>query len=334
VTELLPGLGAQDLFEEHRRWGERVARRIAQISPRRDRDPERPLRIIVGAAAGGGTDGVARIVGAELSKVLGQPVIVENRPGASTMLASEAVARSAGDGYTFLAVFGAFAVNKSLYAKRPYNDGDLTAVSILGRYPMVMVANKTLPRTVGGLVDYARANPLAVTFATGGDGTLAHLAAELLMLSSGVKLNHIPYKGGNTALPDLIAGRVGITFDTISTLGPQVRADKLNALAVTGHQRSPLLPEVPTFAESGHPLVTAYAWTAMLAQAKTPPAIVERVSGEIATLFKRPDMISTLGGGNYGMELVGGTPAQANQFIEAEEKLWADVIRKANIKTQ
>ncbi len=296
--------------------------------------PDRPVKIVVAAAAGGGTDGVARILAAELAKVLGQPVVVENRPGAATMLGAEVVARSPGDGYTFLATFGAHAVSRVLYSKRPYNDADLTGVSVMGRYPMLMVATKSLPRTVGGIVDFARANSGALTFASGGDGTLSHLAAELLMLSSGAKLTHIPYKGGNTALPDLIAGRVGITFDTISTLGPQVKADKLNAIAITGAQRSPLMPDVPTFAESGHPTVTAYAWTMMLTQAKTPPAIVERMSAEIAKLLRRPDMIETLGGGIYGMELIGGTPAQANQFLESEQKLWGDVIRKANIRTQ
>ena len=296
--------------------------------------PDRQIRIIVGSAAGGVTDGVARIVATELTKRLGKPVVVENRPGASTMLASEAVARAPADGYTFLVVFGAYAVNKTLFAKRPYNDNDLTGVSILGRYPMLLVANKTLPGSVKGLVDYARANPMTVTFATGGDGTLSHLAAELLMLSSGAKLTHVPYKGGNTALPDLMEGRVGITFDTISTLSPHVRADKLNALALSGHQRSPLMPQVPTFIEVGHPLVTAYAWTALLANAKTPQPIIDRMSAEIAGLLKRPDIVSTLGGGIYGMELIGGTPAQASQFIEAEEKLWGDLIRKANIRTQ
>ncbi len=296
--------------------------------------PDRPVKSVVAAAAGGGTDGVARILAGELTKVLGQSVVVENRPGAATMLGAEVVARSPGDGYTFLATFGAHAVNRVLREKRPYNDADLTGVSVMGRYPMVMVAAKSLPRTVGAMLDYARANSGALTFASGGDGTLSHLAAELLMLSSGAKLTHVPYKGGNTALPDLIAGRVGITFDTISTLGPQVKADKLNAIAITGAQRSPLMPEVPTFAESGHPMVTAYAWTAMLTQSKTPPAIVERMSAEIARLLKRPDMIETLGGGIYGMELIGGTPAQANQFLEAEEKLWGDLIRKANIRTQ
>src|SRR5688572_13890540 len=193
--------------------------------------PDRPVRIVVAAAAGGATDGVARIIAGELSKVLGQPVVVENRPGAATMLGAEVVARSAGDGYTFLTTFGAHSVNRALRTTRPYNDADLTGVSVMGRYPMLMVAGKSLPRTVGGLVDYARANAGALTFASGGDGTLSHLAAELLMLSSGAKLTHVPYKGGNTALPDLIAGRVGITFDTISTLGPQVKADKLNAIA-------------------------------------------------------------------------------------------------------
>lgn len=296
--------------------------------------PDRPIRIIAGAAAGGATDGVVRIVATELSKSLGQPVVVENRPGASTMLASEAVARSSPDGYTFLAVFGAYAVNKSLYSKRPFSEEDLTAVSIIGRYPMLLVANKTLPSAVGGLIEEARSKPGILTYVSGGDGSLANLATHLMMGSAGVSLNQIPYKGGNTALPDLIAGRVGMMFDTISTLGPYVRSGKVNALGVTSAQRSPLMPDVPTFAELGHPKVTAYAWTAILTQARTPAPVVERMSGEIAALLKRPDIISTLGGGIYGMDLVGGTPAQANQFIQSEEKLWGDVIKKAGIKPQ
>jgi tripartite-type tricarboxylate transporter receptor subunit TctC len=296
--------------------------------------PERPLRVVVSGAAGGATDAVARAIMAELSKRLGQPIVVENRPGASGAVAAEAVARSPGDGHTYLAAFGSHVVNRILQPKRPYSESDLTGVALFGRYPMVLVGAKTLPNTVRGLMEYARAKPGELTFASGGDGTLSHLAGELLTQSFGAKLTHVPYKGGNTALPDLFAGRVGLMFDTVSTLGPHVRADKLNAIALTGQQRSPQLPDTPTFAESGHPLVTAYAWTGLLTQGKTPPAIVERMSAEISTVLKLPSIQASLGGGIFGMELVGGTPAQMNQFMDAEEKLWGEVIRNAGIRPQ
>jgi tripartite-type tricarboxylate transporter receptor subunit TctC len=296
--------------------------------------PERPIRMVVAAAAGGPTDSIVRIIGTELGKRLGQPVVVENRPGASGMVATEAVARAPGDGYTFLAVFGSYAVNRVLHSKRPYSDADLTGVSLIGRYPMLLVAAPGMPNSLRGLIDYARANPGAVTYASGGEGTLAHLAAEVLMQSTGTKLTHVPYKGGNTALPDLFAGRVGIVFDTVSVLAPHVHAKKLQALGLSDVRRSPELPEVPTFAESGLPVMTAYGWTAVIAPSKTPPAIVERMSMELQTLLDRGDIKATLGGGIYGMELVGGTPAQTNRFIDEEEKRWGDVIRKANIRAQ
>lgn len=296
--------------------------------------PERPVRVIVSSAAGGATDAVTRVLMTELAKNLGQPIVVENRPGASGMVAAEAVARAPADGHTFLAVFGSFVANKVLRAKRPYNDSDLTGVSIIGRYPMMLVAATSLPKSVNGLIDHARANPGALTFASGGEGTLSHLAGELLLQSAGVTLTHVPYKGGNTALPDLFAGRVGVMFDTISTLGPHVRSGKLNAIAITSQQRSPLMPDVATFAEAGHPQVTAYAWTGLVTHAKTPPAVMERMSAEIASLLKRADMQATLGGGAFGMELVGGTPAQVNSFFADEERRWGEVVRKAGIKVQ
>jgi tripartite-type tricarboxylate transporter receptor subunit TctC len=296
--------------------------------------PERPVRMLVAAAAGGPTDAIVRLLGTELGKRLGQPVVVENRPGASGMVATEAAARAPGDGYTFLAVFGSYAVNRVLHPKRPYNDADLTGVSLIGRYPMLLVASPGMPNTMRGLVEHARANPGIVTYASGGEGTLAHLAAEVLMQSTGTKLTHVPYKGGNTALPDLFAGRVGIVFDTVSVLAPHVRSQKLQALGISDLRRSPELPEVPTFAESGLPALTAYGWTAVIAPAKTPAPIVERMSGELQALLDRADIKATLGGGIYGMELVGGTPAQTNRFIDEEEKRWGEVIRKGNIRAQ
>lgn len=295
--------------------------------------PEKPVRIIIAAAAGGSTDAVTRMIATELTKRLGQSVVAENRPGASGMIATEAVARSPGDGYTFLAVFGAHAVNRVLHPKRPYSDSDLTGVSVYTRYPLLLAANKTLPNTVRGLLDFAKANPGAVTFASGGDGTLAHLSGELFMQSGGVKLTHVPYKGGNTALPDMIAGRVGITFETISVLGVHVKADKLNGLGLTAQERSPLMPEVPTFTELGYPALNYYAWMAMLTQARTPPAIVARMSAEIATALNQPELKATLSGGTYGMEILALSPAQANQFFDAEEKRWGAVIRQGGIRT-
>jgi tripartite-type tricarboxylate transporter receptor subunit TctC len=296
--------------------------------------PERPVRMLVAAAAGGPTDAIIRILAGELGKQLGQPVVVENRPGASGMVATEATARAPADGYTFLAVFGSYAVNRTLYPKRPYSDADITGVSIVGRYPMLLVASKAMPNTLAGLIEHAKAKPGTVTFASGGAGTLAHLAGELLMQSTGVRLTHVPYKGGNTALPDLFAGRVDIMFDTVSVLAPHVRADKLTPLGLSDVKRSPELPSVPTFREAGHPLLTGYGWTAILAHSKTPAPILERMSGELHKLLHRGDIQATLGGGIYGMELIGGTPAEANRFIDAEEKLWGDVIRKGNIRAQ
>lgn len=294
--------------------------------------PDRPLRVIVSGAAGGTADALVRPIMTELSKRLGQSIVVENRAGASGMIAAEAVARSAGDGTTWLAAFGSHIVNRILQPKRPYSDADLTGVSIFGRYGMLLGANKSLPANARALADYARANPGLLTFASGGEGTLSHLAGELFAQSVGAKIVHVPYKGGNTAVPDLIAGRVGIMFDAISTLGPHVRAEKLNPIGISSEKRASLLADVPTFAEAGYPAITAYAWTGLLTQAKTPAAIVERMSAEIVATLAQPELRALLTGDGFGMELIGGTPAQANQFFDAEERRWRAVIEKAGIR--
>lgn len=296
--------------------------------------PDRPIRVIVSGAAGGTADAIVRPVMAEVSKRLSQQVVVENRPGASGMIAAEAVARANADGYTYLAAFGSHIVNRILQPKRPYSDNDLTGVSIFGRYAMLLAANKSLPNTPRGLLEYVRANPGALTFASGGDGTLSHLAGEMLAQRYAVKLTHVPYKGGNTAVPDLVAGRVGMMFDAVSTLGPHVRSEKLNAIAISASARTPLLPEVPTFAEAGFPEITAYAWTGLLTQAKTPSPIIDRMSEVIVAALNQAELRALLTGGSFGMELIGGTPAQANRFFDDEEARWGEVIRKGGIRAQ
>ncbi|WP_258130319.1 Bug family tripartite tricarboxylate transporter substrate binding protein [Achromobacter anxifer] len=296
--------------------------------------PDKPLRVVVPYTAGGVSDAVARLVTRKLSDEIGQPIVVENLGGANGQIGSAAVARSAPDGYTFLVVVMAHAINPSLYKNMAYDPlRDLRGVSLFGRIPLLLVSSARLPpRNLEEFLLWARTNPDSATFASSGAGSGAHLAAEEFAQVSGLRITHVPYKGVSPALPDLYSGQVAAIFDSVQTMMPQVKAGKLRALAMTSARRWPGAPDVPTMAEAGVPNFVAGSWIGMLAPAKVPDEFAERISAAVQRVLDQPDVRAQLI--DYGIDPVGGKPAEFDRFIADEARRWADVIAKAGIRLE
>jgi len=297
--------------------------------------PTKPVRIIVPFAAGGVADALPRIVGEKLSQKWGQPVIVDNKPGASGNIGMAEGARAAPDGYTLLlAPAGNLTVNPTLFPKLPFDtQRDLTAVSLLAQSPNVLVVHPSVPaKTLRELIAYAKANPGKLNFASPGDGSGAHLAGELLNIDAGIKTVHIPYKGIAPAVNDLLGGNVQMMFAGISTILQHVKSGKLVALAVAGPMRNPQLPDVPTVAESGLPGFDVTSWYGIVVRAGTPPEIVRKIQGDIAEALRSEDVQGKLAG--LGLEPVGNTPEAFDALIKTESRKWIDIVRKANIQPQ
>ncbi len=296
--------------------------------------PSKPIRVIVPYTPGGVSDAVTRLVMMKLADRLGTPVVVENQPGANSQIGSAYVARSAPDGYTLLVVVAAHAINPSLYPKMSYSPlTDLRGVSEFGAIPLLLVSSAALPPTdLKSYVEWARAHPQSATFASSGNGSGAHLVGEQFAQTIGVPMTHVPYKGIAPALPDLFAGQVSVIFDSVQTMMPQVKSGKLRALAMTSAKRWPTAPDVPTMAESGYPGMTGGSWIGLLAPAKTPNAIVDKLSAELQKALDTPELRQRLI--DYGIEPVGGTPAQFDAFIRSEAVRWADVVKKADIRLE
>ena len=295
--------------------------------------PARPIRWIVGFPPGGGADTVARIMGQWLSERLGQTVIIENRPGASTNLAAQAVINSPPDGYTLLFLGLSTVVNAHLFVSLPFNlQRDTEPVSGLIDYPMVMVAHPSVPaKTVAELIAYAKANPGNVKMASFGTGSASHLAGELFKSLAGVDMVHVPYRGGAPMMIDLVAGQVQIGFDVMVTSLPQIRTGALRALGVAGTKRFEMLPDVPTIAETV-PGYEARTWAGVGAPKGTSPEIVERLNREINAGLRDPTIRTRLT--DVGTVPVIFTPAEFGAYIAAESDKWGKVIREAGIKPQ
>jgi tripartite-type tricarboxylate transporter receptor subunit TctC len=292
--------------------------------------PSRPIRVVVPYPAGGNTDIIARDVMKALSARLGQPIVIDNKPGANSILGTELVAKAAPDGYTLLVAIGAYANNQSLYRNLPYRPTDLVPVSQLTRTSLVLVTARPGIRTLDDLVRTGRDAGAPQSFASSGVGSAAHLLGERFARATAMKgAMHVPYKGTSDATTDLVSGRVGFMFDAISAMGPHIRQGRLAALAVTGHERSPLLPEVPSLKELGHPELATYAWAGVLAPARTPGAIIDKLAAEIAAVMKGDELRARLAA--ISTEPVGGTPAELARFIAAEAKVNGDVIRQLDI---
>ncbi|CAG9167668.1 hypothetical protein LMG23992_00873 [Cupriavidus laharis] len=299
-----------------------------------DNWPSHPVRVVVPYTPGGVSDAVTRLVMQKLSERIGQPVVVENRPGANGMIGSDNVAKSAPDGYSLLVVVAAHAINPSLYPKMSYDPiKDLTGVSLIGRIPLLLVSSAQLPPTnVKELVSWGKAHPDKMTFASSGNGSGAHLAGELFAQAAGVKMTHVPYKGISPALPDLFSGQVAIIFDSVQTMMPQVKAGKVRALAISSPTRWPAAPDVPTMAEAGYPTVTASSWIGLIAPAKTPPAVLAKISAEMDAVLRQPDVRARLI--DYGIDPVGGKAEQFQAFIKDESVRWGEVVRKGGVKVE
>ncbi|MCC6776751.1 MAG: tripartite tricarboxylate transporter substrate binding protein [Hyphomicrobiales bacterium] len=296
--------------------------------------PSRPIRMIVPYTPGGYTDFMARTVGQKLSDALGQPLIYENRPGANSVIGADVVAKAAADGYTFGTVIAAHAVNASLNPKLPYDTlGDFTYVSLMSIAPLIMVAHPSLPAgSVQELVALAKAKPGTLNFASSGIGAAAHLTMELFKSRTGVDMVHVPYRGTAPALTDLIGGRVNVMIDTVGAMIPHVKAGTIKALVITGRERMAAAPGVPIMAEAGVPDFVTGTWAALLAPARLPASISDRVSGEVARILREPDMRARLA--TYGYEPMGYSPAETTQFIHDEMARWARVVKEAGIKME
>jgi tripartite-type tricarboxylate transporter receptor subunit TctC len=292
--------------------------------------PNKPVRFIVPYTPGGFTDNMARIVANQLSSRIGQQVIIENKPGAGSLLGVDLLAKSAPDGYTFGVVIAAYAANMTLYPKRAYEEKDLQPVSLIGVSPLVGAVNKDLAyKNAQQLIAFAKSNPGKVSYGSSGNGSAVHLSTELLKMLTKTYMLHIPYRGAAPALSDLMGGHIQLFLDAASGLIQPIKTGKVQAIGVASDTRLPALPDVPTFIEQGITGFTGSTWAGILAPTGTPPDIVKRLSAEVSQIVKLPDTVKTFE--NMGVFASGSTPEEFGRFISAEIKKWGDVIRTAKI---
>jgi tripartite-type tricarboxylate transporter receptor subunit TctC len=276
-------------------------------------------------------DTLARVLQPKLTEALGQPIVVENRPGAGGNIAAEAVARSSPDGYTFLVASEAIATNEYLYVGLAYDPyKDLAPVAKLADYPMALIANPSVPAgNVKELVALAKAKPGSLCYGSAGIGASGHLAGELLNSVAGISMVHVPYKGGAPALADLVAGRIQVMFLSVSLSAPQAKQGKIKVLAVTGEQRSDKLPDVPTTAEQGFPGVQALLFSSLLAPAATPGGVIRRMNAEVVKTLRAPEVVARLN--ELGAVPAPSSPEQFAAILKREGDTWGRLIREKNI---
>ena len=295
--------------------------------------PSKPVHIIVPQTPGGASDALARIVGQKLSERWGQPVIVENKPGAGGNVGTEFVARAPADGYTLLMSYvGTQAINGSLYKTLGYEPyKDFATVATVATVPFALVVNQAFPpKTVGELVAYARARPGTVNFGSAGNGSLNQLLGEMVNMSQGIKLVHVPYKGAAGALTDTIGGQIQMTFSSLPSVAGHIRGDKLRALAVTGSRRSASFPSVPTLAEAGLPGFELSPWFGLLAPAATPEAVVRKINADVAELLKDRELLEKYSG--VGAEPYATSPAEFGRILQEDIVKWAQVVKASGAK--
>jgi tripartite-type tricarboxylate transporter receptor subunit TctC len=297
--------------------------------------PNRPIRLVVPFAPGGGNDNVARTVGKQLSQELGQGVIVDNRAGAGGTIGAEVVARAKPDGYTlFLGGVGSHAINPNMMKNLPYDPiKDFSPIILLARAPMVLVAHPKLKlHNVQELIALAKSEPGKLNYASNGTGSSSHLAAAMFTSMAGIDMVHVPYKGLSPALTDLIAGTVPIMFSSVVAIIPHVKDGSLVPLGVTSEKRMPLLPDVPTIAEQGVPGYETSSWYGILAPANTPPEVVAKLNAALNKALSNPDIQKSLS--LDGAQPVGGTPEEFGAYIKREKERLGDVIVKAHITSE
>ncbi|WP_454766286.1 Bug family tripartite tricarboxylate transporter substrate binding protein [Cupriavidus campinensis] len=293
--------------------------------------PSRPIRLVVPFPPAGATDALGRAIAQKLSEGLGQPVTVENRPGAGSTIGADAVAKAAPDGYTLLLASGSLAIASNLYSKLSFDIlKSFTPISLVGHVPHMLVVNPSIPaNSVKELIALAKARPGQLSAASQGNGTLSHLELEMFKISTGVDILHVPYKGSNNVMPDLLAGNVSVFFDSVPSSMPLVKTGKLKALGVVGTRRLPTSPDIPTLTEAGLPGFEAKNWFALLAPAGTSKEIVELLNAQVQKAVASPDLVARLA--NQGIILEGGTSKQLAAMMQTDVAKWGTVVKAANV---
>lgn len=297
--------------------------------------PSKPINFIVPYGAGGSADSRSRQIAQKMSVILKQPIVVDNKPGAGGNIGTEAIVRAAPDGYTIgMGNFAPMAVNKTLFGNLRYNpETDLTPITLIEKGPLVLVVNPNSPyKSVQDIVAAAKAKPGVLTFSSGGIGGSHQLSAELFEQNAGIQMIHVPYKSGSAALTDLMGGNVDLMFDQMYSAVPSIKADKIRPLAITSKKRSPLLPNVPSFAELGYPKVEVLNWQGLIAPKGTPKAIIDKLNAAANEALKDPQLRELML--SQGNEIGGGSPAEFATLIKAESTKWSAVVKTANIKPE
>ena len=294
--------------------------------------PNKPIKVLVGYAPGGAVDLVARTLGQSLSSSLGQPFVIENKPGAGTNIAVKQLIDSPPDGYTLMVAANALAANMSLYKPQPFDiDKDITPIAMIGRVPVVIAAPADSKyQKLSDLIKAAKANPDYITYGTPGNGATPHMAMKFFEQAAGISLKHVPYKGGSPAITDVIGGQLDLVAVNMLEVAPQVKSGKLKIIAVMSAKRSPLFPEVPTIAESGFPGFEASVWYSLIAPAKTPASIVKTLHTHVEKALQSKEMVERLG--SVGGEVSPGTTAQFTSYLNSERKRYEKLVREANIQ--
>ncbi|SPA33135.1 conserved exported hypothetical protein [Cupriavidus taiwanensis] len=294
--------------------------------------PMKPITLVVPFAPGGGNDIVARLIAPKMSQQLGQTIVIENKPGAGGNLGTDLVAHAPADGYTLVIASSQVTMNPHLGMKVPFRiERDFEPVGLIASVPIMLVANPVQPyKTLKEFIDYARANPGKISYSSPGPGTPQHLAGEVFASLSKTELLHIPYRGTGPSITDLMGGQVQVSFATFASAIQYVRAGKLRALGIAGQRRTALMPDLPTFAEAGLKGYDAELWYSLLAPAKTPRAVVDKLNGALLTALKSPEVVEQFA--KQGFEPKGSTPAELKTFIVQEMARWQRVITENNIK--
>ncbi|CAN1563292.1 PBP2_Bug27 domain containing protein [Burkholderiaceae bacterium] len=294
-----------------------------------DKYPDKPIKIVIPFPPGGSTDTLGRAIAQKLQEKWGQPVLVENRPGASTLIGSAMVAKAPADGYTLIVAVSSHTTNPAMQASMPFDTlKDFTAVSMLARAPVLAVANPNYPASnIKELIAMGKAGKIKLDYGSAGAGTMTHLTAELIKKQTGLDLTHILYKGGTPAMMDVMSGHLAMTFATLGQVQPQLKSGKLKALGISSDTRYASVPDIPTFKEQGIDVVTT-EWFGLLAPAGTPPAIIAKLNGEVKQIMSNPELGDRLA----SIELASSTAEFLNDFIKAEVTRWSPVIKELKIK--
>ena len=297
--------------------------------------PSKPIRIIVAYTPAGTTDILARVVGQKMSESFGQPVIVDNRPGVNGNIGTDVAAKATADGYTLLMVTaGTHGINPSLYRKLPWDAvKDFAPISLVANVPNILVVNNSVPvKSVKDFIAHLKASPDKFNYGTPGNGSTGHLSMEMFKAMTGTRIQHIPYKGSAGVLADVIGGQIAATIDNLPPYLPQVKSGKIRGLAVTSIKRSPVVPDIPTIAETAVTGYSAGSWFGLVAPAGTPKPVIDKLALETQRILKLPDVAERVAG--LGAEAAGGTPEQFAGHIKTEIAKWAKVIKDANVELQ